>query len=76
MPTFQKKPEKVHAVRMEKSFEIGDANGIVRGKPGDWLIKTRNEIQSIYSDEEFRKKFEPIDDRGRKAMGLETPDAK
>jgi len=36
---YKKRPVKVKAVQMEKEFEVGTLEGVLKGKAGDYLIE-------------------------------------
>lgn len=37
--TFVKRPIKIRAMRIYEDFEVETKEGVMRGKPGDYLIK-------------------------------------
>ncbi len=36
---YKKRPVKIKAVQMDKEFEVGTLEGVLRGKAGDYLIE-------------------------------------
>lgn len=55
-----KKQESIEAVRMDKGFSVNTIVGELRGKIGDYLVKTAKGEVLPMSKEEFETKYNPI----------------
>jgi len=66
MAKFRRKPALVDAVRIQKEMLIETLNGIVKAKPGEWLITGVRGEQYPCDDEIFRETYEPADDAAEK----------
>ena len=69
MATFQKKPVQVEA-RRARQFGLCDTNhGPAAYMPGDWVITTPSGEQYPCTDAEFRRLYDPVDDRAKVLWG-------
>ena len=58
-----KKPIPVDCVQIHEAFEVESLEGLVRGKPGDWLMRgVRGELY-VCDKEIFEQTYELIDSR-------------
>lgn len=64
MPKFCKKPVIIEAVRKMSAFEIKTLEGVMQGKPGDWLITGIMGEKYPCDDAIFRETYEPVDPKG------------
>lgn len=61
---FVKKPVIVKAEQLRHARLIRTANGMVHGKPGDWLLTSPDGDQWPVADTVFRKTYEACEPAG------------
>ena len=60
-----KKPIPVRCIQIDEHFEVETLEGIMKGKPGDWLmIGIHGEMYPIAKDI-FEKIYELVDEKGK-----------
>ena len=57
---FRKKPVVIHAQQIDVPFEVHTLEGVMKGKPGDWLIKGVEGELYPCKDEIFKKTYERV----------------
>ena len=57
---YRKKPIIIYAAQVEENFEVESREGLVRGKPGDYLMKGVEGELYICAKEIFLKTYEPV----------------
>jgi len=57
---YRKKPVGVKAVQMEKEFEVGTLEGVLKGKAGDYLIEGVKGELYPYDKEIFEETYEEV----------------
>ena len=73
MPAFRAKPVVIEAYRTGESLIVETLEGDMRAQIGDWIIKgTKGEYYPC-KDDVFRKKYEPVDAEGVRALAAPIP---
>ena len=58
--SYVKKPIPIQAIQIFEEFEVETLEGIMRGKPGDWLLRgIRGELYPC-ADDIFRESYEEV----------------
>lgn len=65
MPKFRKKPVIIEATRITRPMTVETLEGIMRGNPGDWLIRGVKGELYFCKDDIFRQTYEPVDEEAR-----------
>lgn len=65
MPKFRKKPVIIEAMRITRPMTVETLEGIMRGNPGDWLIRGVKGELYFCKDDIFRQTYEPVDEEAR-----------
>jgi hypothetical protein len=68
MPRFTKRPVEIRATQITRPMTIETLEGIMSGKPGDWLITGIKGEQYFCADDIFRATYDPIDDDASAAL--------
>lgn len=58
---YRKRPVIVRAEQLTRARLIRTANGMVHGKPGDWLVTSPDGDQWPVDDHIFRRTYEVVD---------------
>lgn len=58
---FRKKPVVIEAIRLKKHVKIETLEGVMEGRPGDWLITGVRGEQYPCKHEIFTETYEPAD---------------
>ena len=72
MAKFRLKPIEVEARRLTDKTIITMPYKSVTGVPGEWLV-LHDEKAELFSDEEFRKAFDPVDEEAVKLLSFLQP---
>lgn len=62
MPKFRKKPIVVEAVQLTEEVQIETLEGVMTGRPGDWLITGVNGEKYPCKPDIFEATYEPVGD--------------
>jgi hypothetical protein len=58
MPYYQKRPEIVHAIQIERGMEVDSHLGKQWGNPGDYLVRMPNGNLVVMRQDEFERQYE------------------
>lgn len=62
MAKYRKRPVIVEAVQITEPMKIETLEGVMEGRPGDWLITGVKGERYFCKDDVFRETYEPVDE--------------
>lgn len=58
---YVKKPYPIKAIKIDSEFEVKTPKGIMKGKPGDYLVENNKGKLYIYDGKIFEETYEQVD---------------
>jgi len=65
---FKKKPTTIEAIRITQVMVLKTTTGIARGRPGDWLITSKEGEGYFVNDRTFQDNYEPLDEYSKEYL--------
>jgi hypothetical protein len=69
MSKFRKKPVVIEAVQITRPGTVETLEGLMEGKPGDWLITGVKGEKYFCKDDIFKMTYEPVSEPDGRPLG-------